>query len=65
MAQLERAVEIVDDDPTVISHLAEAYCAQKMFKKALPLYKKLQKIDPERSDISEKIRRCKLELGEK
>ena len=49
----------------MIGHLADAYCAARSFKKALPLYKKLQKMEPERSDLAEKIKRCRQESGEK
>jgi tetratricopeptide (TPR) repeat protein len=63
--QLERAVELSDNDATVISHLADVYCASRHFKKALPLYKKLQKMEPERTDLAEKIKHCRQENGEK
>jgi cytochrome c-type biogenesis protein CcmH/NrfG len=63
--QLERAVELSDNDATVIGHLADAYCANHAYKKALPLYKKLQKMEPEQTDLAEKIKRCRQESGEK
>ena len=63
--ELERAAELSEDDATVLGHLADAYCANRSYKKALPLYRKLQKLEPERTDIADKIRRCRLESGEK
>jgi tetratricopeptide (TPR) repeat protein len=63
--QLERAVELSDSDATVIGHLADAYCAGHLSKKAIVLYKKLQKMEPERTDLAEKIRRCRPETGDK
>jgi tetratricopeptide (TPR) repeat protein len=63
--QLERAVELSDNDATVIGHLADAYCAARHFKKAIPLYKKLQKLEPERTDLTEKIKHCRQENGDK
>ena len=63
--QLERAVQLSDDDATVIGHLAETYCAARQPKKAIPLFKKLQKLEPERTDLAEKIKRCRPESGEK
>lgn len=63
--QLERAVELSDNDTTVIGHLAEAYCAAHLSKKAIPLYKKLQKLEPERTDLAEKIKRCRQENADK
>jgi tetratricopeptide (TPR) repeat protein len=65
VTQLERAAELSDDDATVLGHLADVYCAMRSFKKALPLYKKLQKLEPERTDLAEKIKRCRQEIGEK
>jgi tetratricopeptide (TPR) repeat protein len=65
VAQLERAVKLSEDDATVIGHLADAYCANHAYKKALPLYKRLQKMEPERTDLTEKIKHCRQESGEK
>ena len=36
-----------------------------MIIEALPLYRKVQQLDPERKDIAEKIRKIKAEMGEK
>ena len=63
--QLQRAVDLSDNDTTVLGHLADTYYAARHFKKALALYKKLQKLEPERSDLAEKIRHCRQESGEK
>lgn len=66
ITQLERAAQLSDGDATVIGHLADAYCATRSFKKALPLYKKLQKMEPEQTaELADKIKRCRLESGEK
>lgn len=65
IVQLEQAVELAEEDATVTGHLADAYCANRAYKKALPLYKKLQKMEPERTDLAEKIKRCRQESGEK
>jgi Flp pilus assembly protein TadD len=62
--QLERAVKLTERDQTVIGHLIDAYCASHAYKKALPLLKSLQKLEPERTDLAEKIKHCRQESGE-
>jgi tetratricopeptide (TPR) repeat protein len=63
--ELERAHDIVDDDTTVMEHLAAAYSAKHEYRKALNLYRKLLKMEPERKDIAEKINKIRAETGEK
>ena len=63
--QLERAAELSEGDATVIGHLADAYCANHAHKKAIPLYRKLQKLEPERTDLADLIKHCRQESGEK
>jgi tetratricopeptide (TPR) repeat protein len=62
---LERAIELVDGDLTIAIHLGDAYFARKEYRKALPLYRKALKDEPDRADLAEKIRKIKQELGEK
>ena len=62
---LERATELVENDATVIGHLADVYYARHDYRKALPLYRKVLKLDPERKDVAEKIRKIKARRPEK
>jgi tetratricopeptide (TPR) repeat protein len=62
---LERATELVDNDPTVICHLADVHFARHDYRKALPLYRQVQKLDPERKDVAEKIKAITAEIGDK
>ena len=63
--QLERAHELVDEDATVMGHLADVYLAQQNYQKALPLYRKVLKLEPDRKDVHEKIRKIKAEMADK
>jgi tetratricopeptide (TPR) repeat protein len=65
VAELERATELVDDDPTVKGHLADAYLAVHDYHNALITYKKLLQMEPGRKDIIDKIKRIRAESGEK
>ena len=65
VAELERAVEIVADDPTIKEHLADAYLATRDYTNAIKLYRQVLQLEPERKDIIEKIRKAKAESGEK
>jgi cytochrome c-type biogenesis protein CcmH/NrfG len=56
---------LITDDTTVMGHLADAYLARHDWRKALNLYRKILKQEPERKDLSEKIKRIKAEIGEK
>ncbi|MBI5656271.1 MAG: tetratricopeptide repeat protein, partial [Geobacter sp.] len=62
---LERAYEIVDDDPTIISHLAEVYLAKHDSKSALELYRRVIKLDPDNKEAAEKIKKIKAESQER
>ncbi|HXC92466.1 MAG TPA: tetratricopeptide repeat protein, partial [Geobacteraceae bacterium] len=65
IAELERASELVADDPTVKGHLADAYLAVHDYRNALIMYKKLLQMEPGRKDIVDKIKRIRAESGEK
>ena len=65
ISELERAAEIVDDDPTIKNHLADAYLAVHDYKNALRLYRQVLQLEPMRKDIVEKIKKIKVESGEK
>jgi tetratricopeptide (TPR) repeat protein len=65
VSELERASEIVDDDPTIKEHLADAYLATRDYAKAIKLYRQVLQLEPERKDIAEKIKKAKAESGEK
>lgn len=60
---LEKATQLVDDDPVMIGHLADAYLAVRNHVNALKTYKRLQQLEPGRKDLAEKIRKIRLELG--
>jgi tetratricopeptide (TPR) repeat protein len=55
----------VSDDSTIAEHLGDVYQARREYKKALSLYRKALEIDPDRKDLSDKIRRLKGEQGER
>ena len=65
VAELERATEIVKDDPTIKYHLAEAYLALHDYSRAIKLYRQILEIEPDRTDIVEKIKKAKAESGDK
>jgi len=65
VSELERATEIVNDDPTIKFHLAEAYLAIHDYSKAIKIYRQILDLEPDRSDIVEKIKKAKAESGEK
>jgi tetratricopeptide (TPR) repeat protein len=62
---LEKAHQLVNDDPTIMEHLADAHAARRDIKKALPLYRQILKLEPGRRDIAEKIRKIKAESVER
>jgi cytochrome c-type biogenesis protein CcmH/NrfG len=62
---LERAVELSDDDPTILEHLADTYYARRDYQGALSTYKRVLKLEPGRKDIADKIRKIRAESGEK
>ena len=61
---LEQSTEIIDDT-TILAHLAEVYTAKRELRKALNTYRKIQKLEPDRKDVADKIKRLKAEIGEK
>jgi tetratricopeptide (TPR) repeat protein len=65
VSELERAVEIVTDDPTIKEHLADAYFATQDYNSAIKFYRQVLQLEPERKDVIEKIRKAKAESGEK
>jgi len=65
VSELERAAEIVTDDPTIKEHLADAYLATHEHSKAIKLYRQILQTEPDRKDIVEKIKKAKAESGEK
>jgi tetratricopeptide (TPR) repeat protein len=65
VSELERAAEIVAEDPTIKDHLADAYFAIHDFRNAIRLYRQVLQAEPGRKDIIEKIKKAKAESGEK
>ena len=62
---LEQAGELASDDSTITEHLGDAYFARNEYKKAMKAYREAQKIDPDRKELADKIRRIKIEHGER
>jgi len=62
VAELERAAKLVDDDPVIMGHLADAYIAVRDHKNALAACRKLLQMEPGRKDIIEKIKKIKAEM---
>ena len=48
-----------------MEHLADAYSARHVWRKALKLYRQIMKIEPEKKDVAEKIKKIKAETGDK
>jgi len=65
IANLEKAVKLADEDPTILEHLADVYSAKKENRKALSLYQRALKLDPENKTVGEKIKKLKAETGGK
>jgi tetratricopeptide (TPR) repeat protein len=62
---LEEAVALVTDDSTIVEHLGDVYLARREHKKALATYRKALEIEPDRKELTDKIRRIKGEHGER
>ena len=62
---LEEAVSLVDDDSTIVEHLADIYAARHFHKRSLRLYQKAMELAPERKELAEKFHKAKGELSEK
>jgi tetratricopeptide (TPR) repeat protein len=63
--ELKHALVLVVDDATVMEHLADAYAANHEWHKALELYRKILKAEPDKKSVAEKIQKIKVETGEK
>ncbi len=53
--QLERAAELLDTDPVIFEHLGDAYFEQHDFEKAKKNWQRALELDPELSQIQEKL----------
>jgi len=56
---LEAAVALVEDDSTIAEHLADVYNARHEKGKAIKMYKKALEIEPDRKELSNKIKQLK------
>jgi tetratricopeptide (TPR) repeat protein len=65
ISQLERSLELVEEDTTIMGHLADAYYGKRDLRKALNLYRQILKIDPDRKDVADKIKKIRAEIGDK
>ncbi len=62
---LEEALELVNDDPTVIEHLGDVYAARHLIRKAIKQYKRALEFAPEQKGLTEKIHKLRVEHNEK
>lgn len=62
---LEAAVALVEDDSTIAEHLADVYSARHEKSKAIKMYKKALEIEPDRKELSNKIKHLKGEHAER
>jgi tetratricopeptide (TPR) repeat protein len=62
---LEEAVNLVNDDSTIIEHLGDVYAARRAVKKAIKQYRRALELAPERKELANKILKLKGEQGEK
>ncbi len=62
---LEDAVSLVEDDSTILEHLGDVYHARNERAKAIKMYKKALILEPERKELTQKIRHLKGEHGER
>ncbi len=62
--ELERAYKALPNDPIVAEHLADAYLKSSLRKKAIALYKKAFKLDPENVKVGNKIQKLMKELND-
>ena len=51
----QRAVELAPDDPVIAEHLGDAYLKAGQPQKALQMYRRSLKLDPNRTGLREKI----------
>lgn len=59
VAELERAVHIVGDDPVILEHLGDAYSALSRFPEALAAYRQSSKLQSPSASLLEKIESTK------
>ena len=62
--ELEKASKHLPNDPVVTKHLADAYLKQSKKTKAFELYEKAFRLDPENSEIGDKLNKLKEELNQ-
>ena len=62
---LEKALNLIDDDSTILLHLGEAYYAKREYRRALSTFKRALEIDPENREIAERVKKMKAEMHEK
>jgi pentatricopeptide repeat protein len=62
--ELEKANQLIPDDPIITEHLADSYLKLNRMEKALEFYKKVQTLDP-KPDQMERLKKKIDELQEK
>jgi tetratricopeptide (TPR) repeat protein len=59
ISNLEKAVQLTENDPTILEHLADVYAAKGDSSRAKLLYQRVLKIDPENKTAASKLKRLR------
>ncbi|MFK5925656.1 MAG: tetratricopeptide repeat protein [Desulfuromusa sp.] len=59
--QLEKAVKLHPDDAVIQEHLGDLYSAMKLWEKAASVYRRVLEIDPQATQVEEKLKLLLLE----
>ncbi|MFH0926321.1 MAG: tetratricopeptide repeat protein, partial [bacterium] len=57
--ELEKAIKLVTKDPIIAEHLGDAYLKNSKKDRALAMYEKALKLDPDKKLLKEKIKMIK------
>ena len=59
LIELEKATEIIKNDPIMLEHLGDAYRALKRYRKALAAYEQSKKLQGLNTELLQKIESAK------
>jgi tetratricopeptide (TPR) repeat protein len=63
IAELEKAIRYLPDDPIVVEHLGDAYLGKDFKKKAMDAYERAFELNPENTDLEDKLNSLREELN--
>ncbi|MCD6353671.1 MAG: tetratricopeptide repeat protein, partial [Proteobacteria bacterium] len=55
--ELEKAAELIPEDPTIAEHLGDAYLESAMIDKAKVQYEKALRTNPEKKELQDKLKK--------